>query len=389
MTQPVLQTVRGKPVANENRISVGWGVFFVFFYFYRCGMSVLSELVVARLTALGDTGQYQASVFTVFEVKQIFAVSEIFDLGRVYSTAITETVGAVFNFFLFGNPILIDIGFQTIAFIGILKFLTAVEGATRRYLALLVLTPSFNIWSSVAAKEALIVFFVGTLSAYLVGLYKNRLKFGILEILSAIGVFIFKSHYVPAVLAIFLFIVVGKQVKQKAALAVGAGLLSLIPLYLFRDKVDAMAFGIAPHFLGYGSSREAYWIEKYDVFLKAPYGMFQGFFGPTLSESLSGPLQMASFMESTFIVAILLIILFRNLHKLPVFSFFVGINSLCWLLFASYPLGILNAGSAVRYRTGHLLLVFLIFAIIFSRDRYVLWRSGNSGHDQPANASPL
>lgn len=338
-------------------------------------MSVLGELVVARLTSLGDSSQYQRSVISILEISQAFSFDDIFSIGRVYSTPITESVGAIFYFLFFGNPILIDIGFQSIAFIGIFKFLTAVDGTARRYLALLVLTPSFNIWSSVAAKEALIVFFIGIISAYLVRLYHNNSKIGFLEVISAIGIFMYKVHYVPALLAIYLFIVVGNQVRQKVALAIGASVFSLVPLYVFKDKVDAMAFGILPHFLGYGSTREAYWVEKYDVFYKAPYGMFQGFFGPTLQESISGPLQMASFLESAFIVALLSLMLFRNIHKIPVFSLFVGISSLSWLLFASYPLGIMNAGSAVRYRTGHLLLVFLIFAIIFSRDRYVLWRN--------------
>ncbi|MDA1101390.1 MAG: hypothetical protein O2967_20690 [Proteobacteria bacterium] len=373
---------------NKNRVTVGWGVFFIVLFVYRCGMSVLGELVVARLTSLGDSEQYQRSAFTVLELTESFSVSQFFILSRVYSTAITESLGALFHIISFGNPILIDIGFQTIAFVGIFKFLMAVEGTTRRYLALLMLSPSFNIWSSVAAKEALIVFFVGTICAYLIRLYENRMKIGALEILCAIGIFVFKVHYVPALLAIYLFIVVGKQVKQKAALVVGAGLFSLVPLYLLRDKVDAMAFGIAPHFLGYGSTREAYWIEKYDVFFKAPYGMFQGFFGTTLEESASGPLQMASFLESAIIVGALLLIFLRGVHKLPVFSFFAGISSLGWLLFASYPLGILNAGSAVRYRTGHMLLVFFIFAIMFSRDYFVLWRSGTGERDRDATVAP-
>ena len=89
-----------------------------------------------------------------------FRFDELLSVGTRYSTKITETIGAVFHHITFGSPTLIDIGFQTIAFIGIFKMLVAVDGKTRRFLALLIMTPSFNIWSSVAAKEALIVFFV-------------------------------------------------------------------------------------------------------------------------------------------------------------------------------------------------------------------------------------
>ena len=131
-----------------------------------------------------------------------------------------------------------------------------------------------------------------------------------------------------------------------------------------------------------------YWIQQYDVFFKAPYGMFQGFFGPTIQESLAGPLQMASFLESAFIVGVLVTVLLLNIKKLPVFSFFVGLSSLFWLLFASYPLGILNAGTAVRYRTGHILLVILIFAIILSRERYILWRERSVRRDPSVKGGP-
>lgn len=373
---------------NDNRLSVGWGVFFVFLYLYRCGMSVLGELVVTRLTSLGDAGLYQQNKFAIIETTRSLGASQIFDMGKTYSTAITQTVGAIFHSVSFGNPILIDFGFQTIAFVGIFKFITAVEGVTRKYLAVLMLTPSFNLWSSVAAKEALVVFFVGALCAFFVRLYRNDSKLGLLEVVSALGVSVYKVHYVPALVAVFLFVIVGRIIRQKVALAIGAGLFSLVPLFLLRDKIDNMAFLTIPHFLGRGSSREAYWVEKYDVFYKAPYGMFQGFFGPTIGESISGPLQMASFLESAFIVGILLLLLVRNLPNIPVFGFVAGVVSLGWLLFASYPLGIMNSGSAVRYRTGHLLLVFLIFTIVFSRDRYITWLGENADRKSGAQLSP-
>jgi len=379
---------RVDPIANKNRITVGWGVFFIFLFAYRCGLSVLGELVVLTLTTLGDVDRYHRANFSIAELVQIFSIHDILHFGRLYSTLITQSVGAFIRMFAFDSLILIDIGFQAIAFVGIFKFLMAVEGTTRRYLALLMLSPSFNLWSSIASKEALIVFFVGTLCAYLVRLYQNAFKFGWLEILCAIGVFLFKVHYVPALLVIYLTTVVGKQVKQKAAFVFFAFLSSLVTLYLLRDKVDAMAFSIMPHFLGYGSTRGPYWIEKNDVFFKAPYGMFQAFFGPTLAESASGPIQMVSFLESILIVGILLIVLLRNVSRLPVFSFFAGISSLSWLLFATYPLGIMNAGSAVRYRTGHILLVFFIFAIMFSRDYFVRWREGTDEHHRDTKITP-
>jgi hypothetical protein len=362
---------------NTNRITVGWGVFFVFLFIYRCSMSVIGEVFVVSFTSLGDASRYQSSNRTIIDIIIEFNAGQIFDRGRVLSTAITDNLGSLFRLVFFGNPILIDFGFQTIAFIGIFKFLTVVQGETRRYLALMMLTPSFSLWSSIAGKEALVVFFVGILCAYFVKLYRNEYRFGPLEIMSTIGVGIFKIQYIPALAVLFFVVIVCKKIEQKVALAAALVILSLAPLFLFKEKIDTMAFNIIPHFLNIGSSRDAYWIEKYDVFYKAPYGMFQGFFGPTLNESYSGPLQFASFLESTIIVGVLILVLLSNIHKLPVFSLSVGFCSLGWLLFASYPLGIMNAGSAIRYRTGHLLLVVLIFTVVFSRERYVDWLGRN------------
>jgi hypothetical protein len=337
-------------------------------------MSVVGGTVVAKLTSLGDAGSYRYGAFTLFDQNLFSSGWDILSIGRQYSTSITETAGAAFHQLFFGSATLIDMGFQTIAFIGIYKLLCAVDQSTRRYLALFVLSPSFNIWSSVAGKEALLVFFVGTLGAYLVRLYKNEAKIGVLEIVSALGVYIFKIHYAPAFVAIFFFIYIGKHVRQQIAFVIGSGSFSICLLYVYKDTVDRMAFDIVPHFLGFGSSRPAYWVEQYDVFYKAPYGMFQGFFGPTLDESTGGILKIAAFIESAGLVAMLLFLLLRNIARLPVYSLLVGAISLFWLLFASYPLGIMNPGSAIRYRTGHLLLVFVIFAVIFSRDNFIEWR---------------
>jgi len=379
--------MQSSKAANFSPDTAGtyWRSLFIFLFVYRCSMSVIGELFIARLTQLGDSESYQHSIFTITDVILDIRGDEIFTVGRYYSTKITESVGALFHLLFFGNYILIDIGFQTIAFIGIYKFLTSLDQRSRLFLFLLVLTPSFNIWSSIASKEPLVVFFVGVLCANIVNCVEGRFRIGPLEVICFVGVFMFKVQYIPAIVAVYGFIIVGRYVRRKALFALFAGLFSIIPLYLGKDKIDNMAFGILPHFVGLGSSREAYWVETYDVFYKAPFGMFQAFFGPTLAESSKGFLQMASFIESSFIVFVLLYFVIGRFARLPVYCFFAGSFSLAWLLFATYPLGILNAGAAVRYRTGHFLLVFLIFAVIFSRAYFVRWsRNGETEKSSPA-----
>ena len=61
---------------------------------------------------------------------------------------------------------------------------------------------------------------------------------------------------------------------------------------------------------------------------------------------------------------------------MPLFGFFLTIGGLFWILFANYPFGIMNPGSAIRYRTGYILFVVLIFTLLLSRDVYLRWQKG-------------
>ena len=102
--------------------------------------------------------------------------------------------------------------------------------------------------------------------------------------------------------------------------------------------------------------------------------MFLGFFGPTLNEvAFGGPLQLASFIESAVLLAVLALAILRQLPSMPVYSALMGGFSLFWILFATYPLGVMNAGSAIRYRTGYELLIFVLITVIMSRQSYVSW----------------
>ena len=48
-----------------------WGIFYLFFWLYRSAFSVIAQTVVARLTSLGDSGQYQAGAFTILDSGQL------------------------------------------------------------------------------------------------------------------------------------------------------------------------------------------------------------------------------------------------------------------------------------------------------------------------------
>jgi len=352
---------------------IRWSIFFLVLFLYRSSFSIMGQLIITQFTTLGDAGQYQRALFTIGEVNHPgYAISYSI---TVVGTALTESVGAVLYVLVGGSRVLINVGFQAIAFIGIYKFLMSTPPATRKRLAFLVMLPSFTLWSSVASKESLIVFSVGIICSFLVDMYHNKEKIGVLLALAFVVLFLLKPQLLIAVGYVLGITIMGRYVREKASLAIGLSLVSMFPLYLFRDRIDAMAFEIPRHFAGtFGSTRETFWIEKYDVFLKAPYGMFQGFIGPTFAEAATGHLlHVTALAESLLLCAILAFFIVRRLPQIPIYSFILWLFTMFWILFPYYPLQIMNPGSAVRYRTGYLLLVLLAFTILLSRETFVSW----------------
>lgn len=350
-----------------------WGLLYAAMFAYRCALSFLGQTVIAKITLLGDASQYQLG-----EVPGKLS-SRGFDSAivsnRQVATELTELVGAIFHRMFAGSPIMINIGYQTIAFVGIVVLLRQLEPKNRAWVFGLMMLPSFALWSSVAGKEAIVVWAMGIIGAAIVRLYDHRrvITVGFIAALSII--YLFRDHFLPAI----LFIVVGTYlsfyIRQRAFLALMGGLFSAALLYLLRDRVDTMAFAILPHFSNRDGvlTRVPFWIEKYDVFKKAPYGMFQSFFGPTIGEASIGPLQLLSFTESTVLVLVLILLVVRGLRSLPVYSLIMGASTTFWILFANYPLGIMNSGSAIRYRTGYLMLIFVVVAFLMSRETFIRW----------------
>ncbi len=368
-------------------MAIGWPTFYVFLFIYRCAYSALAFFVVSRLTGLGDVARIISADFTAIDVVQLGA--DPLQGSRGIAIVIAQNLGRLFKILSFGNELLIFMFFQAVAFVGLVKFLMSLEPKFRKRVALILLFPSFSVWSSIPGKEAIVVFAVGVSCSYVVDMYYNREKLSVLHIVAFAALAIFKLPYVIA----FIFLIgvskIAYRVRQKAFVALAVGIVSLVPLYTFRDKIDALSFEVIRHFnVGFGRmTREPYWTEQYDVFWKAPYGMFQSFFGPTLSEAATGILQISSFIESTILVAMFLFFLLKRLPEVPVYNFILGLFTTFWILFSTYPLGIMNPGSAIRYRTGYLVLVVFIFTFLTSREVYASWLAGTPGRG--GNAKPV
>ncbi|GGN38554.1 hypothetical protein GCM10011350_38620 [Marinomonas arctica] len=109
------------------------------------------------------------------------------------------------------------------------------------------------------------------------------------------------------------------------------------------------------------------WVYDFDVFRNAPYGMFIGFFGPTLLEALSKPTHFLAFIESMIIVGVFLygslklILISLNTGRMNVYFFGIFLTVSLWILFVHYPFGALNPGSAIRYRENFYAFLVILF----------------------------
>jgi len=355
-----------------------WQTFYFFLYIYRCLYSLLGHYVVSAITSLGDSNRYQGRAPEAF--REYFYLS---------STAMTDTIGLVFQKMSAGDPLLVNFCFQTVGFVGIVVLLQSLEPVVRRKMAVLVMLPSFSLWSSVASKESIVVLAVCLVCTYLVAMYYNRPKLRIRHLFGGYLLMLYKPHYYAGLLFLFSLTYLARRVQQKAFLVLFTGLVSLIPLYIFRDKFDALSFEIMRHFpLDHArSTRGPFWAEQYDVFNKVPEGFYQAFFGPTWAEAATSILHLGSYLESALIVAILIFYVIRRFPDLPVYNFLLSIFTIFWLMLANYPFGVMNPGSAIRYRTGYIVIIFLLFSFLLSRDLFTQWSSGRTVSKLPHRRS--
>lgn len=374
-----------------------WGAVYALLFLYRCGYSFLGQVVVLRLTGIPDTTGYQALTFN--QIDRLLSSGAGIETGFLMernATLITQMIAAFLSLISGGNAILINIGFQAIAFSGILYFLRGLEPKTRTFVLLLVMTPSFSVWSSIASKEAIVVFLVAVVARYVVDIYNNRDRLRLWHIAVLGLLYMFKPQFMPAVLFVAGTSKLAGYVREPATFALLAGTASLALLYVMRDTVDTFSRLVSIWVFSEvgGTQRSIPLItDQYDVFLKAPQGMLRAFIGPTLSEATNGMLQMISFLESAAILAILTVFVAWRLFRIPVYSAVVAAFTVFWTMFANYPVGVANAGTAVRYRTDYILLVFLAVAVLTSRELYIKWRrlpslNGMSTAAQPGALRP-
>ena len=377
-------TVQNQTVL-PTRLALTWNALFLFLYLYRVVFSVLGHLVVMRLTSIGDTESYQSEGLSESLLKlQTRDIGDLVKLGDFQlSTLITDWLGSQFFALLGGSPILINIAFQTITFIGLVYFILSVPLHSRKILVGLIMLPSFTLWTSIASKECIVTFCVAVISGYLVRQYTSNARLNVVHVFSVILLYIFKPHYLIPITYAWATQYFGRFVRQKELLAYLGLFLSLIGLVVFSEKINELAFHVQWTFEVVADVRstrvQSFFVDEFDVFFKMPEGFYLSFMGPTLEEVATSPLHLMTFIESLVLLFILIISLLVRLKDMPVYNFITSLGIIFWVLLPNYPFGVMNAGSAIRYRSGWILLIFLAITVLSSREMYLTWRSQKTG----------
>lgn len=341
-----------------------WFLFFLSKLFYLN----LALFVYSKFTTLGDTFNYLRG--------------DHINYGRMIfnSTNFIGTLAGTLAIIL--GPFLANIPFLILSFYGIYFSINRlkINRSQLIFLLLLLSLPNFGIWTSIASKEALGVFFMGIILGYILDVIERRPSKNIkLVLFSFYLCVLFKPQYLLGIISLLCFIFLSRRFELKGG---GKSLLllcffciSFLSLYIFRNQINDLSFIMPLHFsLDSGSTREnTIWLNDFDVFRNAPYGMFIGFFGPTLTEAISKPTHLLAFLESSFIIGLFFFGVFRialitlktgffNVYYLGIF-----LTSSLWILFVHYPFGVLNPGSAIRYRENFYSFFVILFYFIFQK----------------------
>lgn len=314
---------------------------------------LFAVFIFSRLVILGDTDRYLAGP-TFGEISFIYNSTSMMDFFAHGISLVASQFGA-------------HLFFLSLAFYGVYLPLNKMNLTNKQLVIVLFFlsVPSFGVWTSIVSKESVSVFFMGVILASFIDYYERRkVTSKFLLFISLYLCTIFKPQYMVGISSLFIYLFLCRTFNLRAygklAVLILFAFCSFTVLYLFRDYIDMLSLIMPQHFESDGSStrENTVWLNQYDVFFNAPYGMFIAFVGPTFSEALSKPQFFLTFIESMLIccaffylvLKAVLISARRKSFNIHLFSVFFVVST--WLLFVHYPFGVLNPGSAVRYREG-------------------------------------
>ena len=333
-------------------------------------MAFVGEYVVKNMVhRLGDTrGYITTRPLELIQQKGWHVLTDWVLLPRL----VIGTISSVLVY-----RILVHIALSIIAFYGIYQFLKAAKTNNTRMYNLLILmcfTPSFAIWSSLAGKEALIVFSMGVICAQIIRFFKGEpVRFSFPLLLAFWFMAVIKFYYLPFVALSVVYIFLRQRIelswKKDLILLLCIFVCILGAFYIIRHDLDNYTINKLPGIFTATakSTRPPMFLEPMDWLKKMPYWLPVSLLGPTLGQCRLSLLHLGTFLESCFLFIMFLYFLkdaplcvFRKFSVYYQWLVF-RCNCMIFILFAQYIQGVMNSGAAIRYRT-NIFIPLLCFA---------------------------
>ncbi len=357
----------------QVKLTMRFKKIYLYYFLIKIFYLFFAIFIFSKLTTLGDTPRYLNSGVG-FSFKVFYSSTELMDfLGNSLKKIFYFDIIACFPFLL-------------LSFYGVYY---AVKKLNLHYAGILLMIllsmPNFGIWTSILSKEAVGCFYSGILGVLIINFYNGNFKVKAIDVLALYLCFIFKPPYFVFIIQALIFLRIVNGFKFSTGLvsilAVFMLLFNVGAIYLFREEIDLAARALYVHFTNFGdpdlakSTRENAFEEQFDFFRKMPFGMFISFFGPTVTEMLDKPTHLLSGIESTLILLLFFFLSLRSLLR-PVLHYrfnpkllFIYLLLFSGFLFSNYPFGILNPGSAVRYRENFYLIFVIMLVYLYIRSK--------------------
>ena len=337
-----------------------------FFLISKIAYMFIAIYVYANFTSLGDTDRYISGL----------------SIGSDDNPFTNST--AMLDFFA-GNAAkilgidLANLPFVFLSLFGLYYAISRINLNKKQLIFLLTLLsiPNIGIWTSIASKEAVAMFYMGVILGFTIDIIEKKKKNFILFFIALYLCYLFKKHYLIGMVSLITYVYMIRSIKVSAIgrlFATGFVFIAYIAIvYLLLDTLNETAYDLEKHFSSdAASTRPTIFLEDNDIIWKSPYGMVVSFIGPTLAESISKPTHLLAFIESTFILLMFFFFTFKLIYKFnglfskkDVFFFSIFIIPTAWFVFIHYPSGILNPGSAIRYRANFLPFLIILFQYIY------------------------
>jgi hypothetical protein len=339
----------------------------IFLFFYKILFCFIGEFYLRNMMKRGDVPFYMyAEPLSLFKQYGLFLFTEASPVAQLL-------IGTVFT--LLKSEFLTHLIFTSLSFYGIKVLLDSIREKNDRYFIIFLLIfflPGFNVWSSVAGKETIIIFAMGIVCSQIIRFFNGeKVKIGIIFLIALYLICVIKNQYVPVILQLVSYIVIRKKLKISRKLDMyllfTLCIVNILLIYIKRDVFSDYSLVLHNYFRSSTrSTRPRFFYEQYDFFRKLPYLMPLAMWGPTLAESKLSKMHLFAFIESSFLFSFLGFFLldsaqsfFRNFKKYYQW-FFLFIISVGWLSIAQYIQGIMNPGAAIRYRTNLVLILAVL-----------------------------